>query len=77
MIAGIIFDAHKIEKAFADLGCKRVPDAVFEGKTQRHCIWETEWGHRFMAPDSGCGHWVIQEIIDVEIEGTRPGKKSA
>ncbi len=73
MSAGIIYGKKQIEKALRDLGCE--PIETFKGeKTKPHSMWKTPWGHLFMAPDEGCGHWVVQDIIDKEIESTRPKK---
>jgi hypothetical protein len=69
MIAGIYFDSGKWFKMLEDLGCKRVPDKVFPGKT--HYLWETAWGHKFMAPHR-CTYDEADEIIKREIDGTRP-----
>jgi len=71
MIAGLYFDSAKWFKMLEDRGCKLVSDKIFPGKTQDHYLWETPWGHKFMAPHH-CTYDEAAEIIKREVDGTKP-----
>lgn len=78
MIASIRYTKAKIAKALADAGCTKVPKATFSAEgVQPHDMWQTEWGHKFMAPSEGCAIWDMQRIIEREVEGTRPKAKKS
>lgn len=72
-MAGIIFDARKIQQALTPLRCRKLDVPPFTSRTITvpHYVWETAWGHRFMVPES-CAHWILEEIIEREVKGTRP-----
>lgn len=71
-MAGIIFDARKIEQALKPLRCHKVNTPPFKGKSVvAHHMWETAWGHRFMVPES-CAHWILEDIIEKEVKATKP-----
>jgi len=71
MIAGIYFDSGKWFEMLEAQGCKLIPGKEFEGKTQRYFLWETPWGHKFLAPHH-CTYWEAGQIIEKEITKTKP-----
>jgi hypothetical protein len=72
-MAGMIYDARKIERALIPLRCHKVDVPPFTSPTvvTPHFVWETAWGHRFMVPDS-CSDWILADIIEKDVKGTKP-----
>lgn len=73
MIAAIYFDHDKWWEMLRAAGCTEVVGKVFRGRTQDYFVWQTPWGHQFMAPH----HVTYSEAADIlaaEVEGTRPTK---
>lgn len=77
-MAGIIYDAGKIQKALTPLSCRKldVPPLKNDLIVVPHHLWETAWGHKFMVPES-CASWILEDIIEKEIKGTKPEKWQA
>lgn len=72
MIAGIYFDSGKWFDMLRKHGCEPAPGApVFHGETQDYFIWQTPWGHKFLAPHH-CTYDEAEEIIAREVTGTKP-----
>lgn len=64
MPAGIVYSQEQVDRAFTEKGCTKLPgQGINLPRVGRHEMWITKWGHMFMAPASGCGHWVIADII--------------
>lgn len=70
-MAGIYFDASKWFAMLRQEGCTQQEGKDFKGRTQHYFLWETPWGHKFIAPHH-CTYSEAEEIIEREIRGTKP-----
>ena len=71
MIAAVYFDSAKWFERLIEVGCTQAVGKSFQGRTQEYFLWETAWGHKFLAPH----HCTMSEADDIvlrEVVNTKP-----
>lgn len=71
MIAVRLLTQEEIAERLESSGCQSTGDVL-----KNAALWVTAWNHHFFVPQVGpdkmCAEYVLEIIIEKEVEGTRP-----